>query len=255
MNVKTGELNRLPVCDSDGDMTATNKASLPALSVVIPCLNMAQSLPATIKSLAEGASVFRLEILVVDGGSTDESVQTAEELGAGVMNAPRGRGNQMAAGAEAASGDWIIFLHADTTLEPGWAREVADYIALPEHSETAGYFQYSLDDPNHPQAARLKRIVAWRARVFGLPYGDQGLLVPSGFLKRLGGVSRIPLMEDVDLVRRVGRKRLRPLHTHAYTSAVRYHDIGYYHRSTRNLLCLLLYYLGVSPHVIKRIYG
>ncbi|HEX2943246.1 MAG TPA: glycosyl transferase family 2, partial [Rhodopila sp.] len=106
-----------------------------------------------------------------------------------------------------------------------------------------------------PQARRLERLVAWRCRVLGLPYGDQGLLIHRDLVAAVGGIAPIPLMEDVDLVRRLGRRRLVMLPACAVTSAERWEREGYWRRSARNVLCLSLWFAGVPPRLIRRIYA
>jgi rSAM/selenodomain-associated transferase 2 len=212
------------------------------LSIVIPTLNAAARLPATIASLGQGA-----EIIVVDGGSTDATRAHATALGARVLTAERGRGPQLAAGIEAATHDWLLLLHADTTLSFGW------HAARHTDTSRAGYFRFTLDSA-HPAARRLERLVAWRSRVLGLPYGDQGLLIHRDLLREVGGMRPLPLMEDVDLVRRLGRARLLPLPADAVTSAQKWETQGYLRRSARNLVCLSLWFAGVPPHAILRIY-
>jgi hypothetical protein len=97
--------------------------------------------------------------------------------------------------------------------------------------------------------------VAWRCRVLGLPYGDQGLLIHRDLLREVGGMRALPLMEDVDLVRRLGRSRLVALPQAAVTSARKWETEGYLRRSCRNLLCLSLWFIGVPPRLIRRLYG
>jgi rSAM/selenodomain-associated transferase 2 len=223
------------------------------LSIVIPALDAARSLPATLASLREGEAAAA-EILVVDGGSIDGTPEIAAACGARVLAAPRGRGGQLAAGAAAASGDWLLFLHADTRLEPGWLGEVRRFAADRRNRDRAGYFRLRLDDEGAPPR-RLERAVAWRARVLGLPYGDQGLLLCRPFYAGLGGYRALPLMEDVDLVRRIGRRRLVPLAASAVTSAARYRTGGYVRRPLRNLACLALYFAGLPPRFIARLYA
>jgi hypothetical protein len=123
-----------------------------------------------------------------------------------------------------------------------------------ETSDKAGYFRFVLDSAD-PRARRLERLVALRCRLLALPYGDQGLLIHRGTLRRIGGVVPLPLMEDVDLVRRLGRRRLTGLDAGAVTSAAKWEQEGWYWRSCRNLLCLSLWCLGVPPRRIARIYG
>ena len=217
------------------------------LSVVIPALNAAATLPATLAAL--GATPA--EVLVVDGGSADGTPALARGLGARVIAAPRGRGTQIAAGVAASAGPWLLLLHADTRLGPGWPEAVGAAMRDPGR---AGYFRFALDDAA-PAARRLERAVAWRCRVLALPYGDQGLLVHRDLLAAVGGVAPLPLMEDVDLVRRLGRARLAPLPAEALTSAARWQRQGYLRRSARNLACLSLWFLGVPPRIIARVYA
>jgi rSAM/selenodomain-associated transferase 2 len=223
------------------------------LSVIIPTLDAEASLAATLAALAEARPLLR-EIIVADGGSCDRTVAIAEAAGARVMTAPRGRGAQLAAGAAVANGDFLCFLHADTQPEPGWAAELARFIGDPRNRERAGYLAYRLDDASAP-ARRLERIVAWRSRVLGLPYGDQGLVLARDFYRALGGFPALALMEDVAFVRRIGRKRLVALEAGALTSAARYRRGGYLLRPLRNLFCLSLYFLGAPPRLIGRLYG
>ena len=193
-------------------------------------------------------------MIVVDGGSSDETVPIARTAGARVITAPRGRGIQLGAGAAAASGDWLLFLHADCRPAPGWDGAVAGFVAAPKASGRAGYFDFALDDDS-PAAGRLERIVAWRCRALGLPYGDQGLLIARPLYDAVGGFASLPLMEDVDLVRRLGRRRLARIGCGCIVSARRYRREGYWRRPLRNLFCLSLYFAGVPPERIARLYG
>ena len=222
------------------------------VSVIIPTLDAAAELPATLAALADAPLVG--EIVVADGGSRDDTIAIAEAAGARVVVAPRGRGTQLAAGAAAAAGEWLLFLHADCRLAPGWQQAVAAFAGAPGATGRAGYFGFALDDPSRA-ARRLERIVAWRCRTFALPYGDQGLLIARALYDRVGGFSALPLMEDVALVRRLGRDRLALLAAPVYASSRRYRQGGYIGRPLRNLLCLSLYFAGVPARLIARFYG
>ena len=223
------------------------------ISVVIPTLNAADALPATLDALITARLVR--EIIVADGGSADDTRAVAAAAGARVIGAPRGRGSQLAAGARAATGEWLLFLHADCRPAAGWENAVERFLETPGAIDHAGYFGFALEAAG-TAARRLEHLVAWRCRAFALPYGDQGLLIGRTLYDTLGGyAAALPLMEDVDLVRRLGRSRLRPIEVKLYSSARRYRKGGYLGRSLRNLLCLSLYFAGVPPRHIMRLYG
>jgi len=220
--------------------------------VIVPTLNAADTLPGLIEQLRTSAIVK--EVIVADGGSSDETVPIAAAAGARVIEAARGRGIQLAAGADGSAGDWLLFLHADCRLAPEWESAVAALVVAPEATGRAGYFDFALDD-TAPAARRLERIVAWRCRVLALPYGDQGLLIARSLYRAVGGFAPLPLMEDVDLVRRLGRRRLTRIGARCISSPTRYRREGYWRRPLRNLFCLSLYFAGVSPYRILRLYG
>ena len=217
------------------------------ISVVIPTLNAAPGLAAAMESVRAAA----LEIVVADGGSSDDTIGVALAEGARVIASEKGRGQQLRAGAAAATGDWLLFLHADTCLSDGW--DAAAFAADPANEFRAGVFAFALDDDS-PPARRVERLVAWRTRYLGLPYGDQGLLISRRHYDRIGGFRAIPLMEDVDIVRRIGKRNLTMLDARAVTSAERYLRGGWWLRPLRNLLCLGLYFVRVPPRILVRLY-
>lgn len=222
-----------------------------ALDVVIPTLNAAPSLARTIDAVAAHEAST---ITICDGGSRDDTAAIARRGGATVVTAPARRGGQLAAGALVGDASWILFLHADTVLAPGWANAVQAFTSRPTSIGKAGYFRLRFDSAD-PRARRVERLAAWRARRLGLPYGDQGLLMARVLYEYLGGFKPLPLMEDVDLVRRIGRKNLVPLDAEAVTSAARYERDGWVLRPLRNLSCLTLFLAGVPPSTIAHLYG
>lgn len=228
------------------------KTDLTDLAVVIPTLNAAERLGACLDALAREAVLA--QVVVADGGSIDGTAALAAARDCTVIQAPAGRGSQLRAGVAETTADWLLILHADTVLEAGWAAALRDVVDRPRALERVACFRFALDDPA-PAARRLERMVAWRTRVLGLPYGDQGVVVHRVLYDQVGGFRPIPLMEDVDLIRRLGRWRVVPLSVAAVTDAARFRRDGYYVRSARNLMCLALYLVGVPPRWIKRLYG
>jgi rSAM/selenodomain-associated transferase 2 len=228
------------------------------ISVVIPTLDAEQTLAPTLAALISAAvDGFVREVIVSDGGSADHTLTIAENAGVEIVETAPGRGLQLRAGAKRARFPWLLFLHADTELALGWEQAAANFMAKVDSGRTppaAAAFRFRLaDDGWKPRA--LETAVAFRSAVFRLPYGDQGLLIPRALYDEIGGFSERPLMEDLDIVRRLGRRRLHMLRADAVTSAVRYRREGYGRRILRNQACLALYTLGVSPERIAALYA
>lgn len=222
-----------------------------AVDIVIPTLNAGASLgPALAARPSHPDLAFSTTIC--DGGSRDDTVAIARRAGAAVVTSAAGRGGQLATGAAAGRAPWILFLHADTRLQSGAGNVIARFVQSVDGK--AGYFRLRFD-ADEAGARRVERLAAWRCRSFGLPYGDQGLLIWRPHYERLGGFRPLPLMEDVDLVRRIGRDNLVPLDADAVTSAARYRRDGWLLRPLRNLTCLTLYFAGVPPLTLRRLYG
>ena len=228
------------------------------ISVVIPTLNAQDGLAATLASLVPGAVEGLVgEVIIADGGSDDLTGEIAEAMGAVIVRAPRGRGSQLATGAQAAKNNWLFFLHADTTLESGWVQEIASFIERVDGGArlpAAAAFRFALDDigftPRYLEAMVRLRCLVWR-----MPYGDQGLLIPAALYRAVGGYKDMPLMEDVDLIRRLDRAQRVMLRSRAITAATRYRRDGYIKRVGLNLFCLMLYFLKVPPERLRKIYG
>lgn len=222
--------------------------ALDDVSVIIPTLDAEGCLSRTL------AAVHRMRVVVIDGGSSDRTREIAHAARAMVLTTKRGRGTQLAEGARQVSTPWLLFLHADTVPGLGWRDEVRQFIAREDSRGKAAAFRFALDDAS-PQARRLETIVSWRCRVLALPYGDQGLLIHRKLYDEIGGYRPLPLMEDVDIVRRIGSRRFALLETPAHTSARRWQREGWSVRCGRNLLCLALHFAGLSSGHIARVYG
>jgi rSAM/selenodomain-associated transferase 2 len=212
-------------------------------------------LQACMESLLPGltAGLVR-EVILVDGGSTDATRDLGADMGCTVLalgSEQKGRGRQLAAGALAAKGRWLLFLHADTCLETGWERVVGDH--LETKPTQAACFALQFDEDSAP-ARRVAALANLRTRVLGLPYGDQGLLIPRSLYDIVGGYEPLPLMEDVNLVRKLGKSRIVLLSATAVSSAARYRAGGWWAVPLRNLGLLIGYLLGADPTRLKARY-
>lgn len=228
------------------------------ISVIIPTLNAEAALPETLAALIPAAvEGFVREVIVADGGSGDGTERIADAAGVDFITAPRGRGSQLAAGARRARFPWLLFLHADTALQDGWMRDASQFMRAVDDGTrptAAAAFRFKLDDTG-AKPRLLEQLVRARCATFRLPYGDQGLLIPRHLYDETGGFRPLAIMEDVDLVRRLGRKRIALLDSAALTSAERYKRDGYLRRTLRNQSCLLAWRLGFPAETIARRYA
>jgi len=219
----------------------------PLVSIVVPVLGDTDAAAALLRQVSPD---FRTEMIIVDGGLDERlGALAGTRPDVRLLRAPAGRGGQMNAGAAAATGTWLLFLHADSTLPERW---VSHFERLPA-TVAGGWFRFALDDRAW-QARLVERGVAWRVRLFRLPYGDQGIFVRREVFARLGGFRELRLMEDVDFVRRLRREDVMQLPAPLVTSARRWRRDGWFRRSARNVALLLLYFAGVPPARLARWY-
>lgn len=214
------------------------------ISVIIPALNEAESISSVVRGvLCDEPDV---EVIVADGGSTDSTVDAAERSGALVVQSRPGRGAQMDAGSAQATGEVLLFLHADTKLPSGWREMITGAVA--GCGTAGGGFGLRIDS-GRPVFRVIEFVVGLRSRHLGLIYGDQAIFARRENFIKAGGYKSLPLMEDVDFVRRLARTgRLALLPAKAATSARRWEKYGVVNNTFRNWLFLTLYYLGVSPN-------
>lgn len=229
---------------------ATAQAGAARLSVIVPALNEAGSIATAVASAAAAPGA---QIVVADGGSTDDTVAAARRLGARVVHSSPGRAAQMNAGAAAASGDVLLFLHADTVLPAGYHEHVCRAMAQP--TTVAGAFEVRLDSPSSAALRLIEWGMNWRSRHAGLPYGDQALFVRAGAFRQVGGFPDLPIMEDVELVRRLRRLgRIALVSEPVTTSARRWERLGAVRTTLLNQVVIAAFYLGVDPQRIAAWY-
>ncbi|MBI3884537.1 MAG: TIGR04283 family arsenosugar biosynthesis glycosyltransferase [Opitutae bacterium] len=212
-----------------------------SLSVIIPTLDEAARIAAAVASVR--ARLPQAEIIVADGGSQDGTAAAAAQAGARVVAAPRGRGPQCIAGAAAANGELLLFLHADTELPANAAAVLAEQFARP--TVRIGTFRLKFDE-----AGWFLRASAWCSRLDSVftRFGDQGIAIRRDFYDELGGFPPWPLFEDVELLRRARRvTRVWSFPAQVTTSARRFRRHGPWRQQFRNGGLVLRYLLGASP--------
>ncbi len=216
-------------------------ASRPYISVIIPTLNEAHHVQGAI----EGARKDGVECIVVDGGSADHTAALAEEAGAHVCSSPPGRAIQQNRGAEIAQGRVFLFLHADTLLPGDYVTHVFE--TLMDRGIVLGAFLFRTD-LNHPIMKGIEALTNFRSRVFGLPYGDQGLFLRRSVFRRVQGFPKVPIAEDLLFVRRLSRLgRIGIAPGQVVTSARRWRRVGLLRTTILNQIIVAGCFLGISP--------
>jgi len=223
------------------------------LSVVIPTLEEAGRLPLLLADLRRWPG--SLEIIVVDGGSQDQTALTARLAGATVLHAhPPGRGQQLCLGVEHSKGDWLLVLHADSRIPAIWTERVKGVMTMDGSTRQAWSFDFRVDE-RRPMLRLLEWAVRVRSGWMQRPYGDQGLLIHRQLYEAVGGYRPLSLMEDLDLIERLGARTLiRSLDCPLVTSARRWDQKNVLAQAWRNAMLRRFWRRGATPEQLMKIY-
>jgi rSAM/selenodomain-associated transferase 2 len=221
------------------------------LSIVIPVLNEEVVIQETLSRLQSESDI---EIIVVDGGSQDRTVILAQALGIKVIISPLpGRANQMNFGAKEATGDIILFLHADTRLPSEYPKLISETLLNPK--TIAGAFELVID--SQQKSLRLvETMINLRSRFLSLPYGDQAIFLKTSIFQEMGGFANLLIMEDFEFVQRLKKRgKIAIAPAKVITSGRRWQKLGVFKTTLINQLIIIGYYLGISPSKLARLYG
>ncbi len=223
------------------------------ISVIIPVLQEEAVINEAIARL-EAMADAGVEIIVVDGGPEAETLKAVNDSRVRKLTSGKGRGRQMNAGAEAAAGDILLFLHADTELPRQAFNDIR--AAMGTERYAGGAFDLGIAD-DAPVFRMIERVSSLRSRLTCIPYGDQAIFVKRGYFRAIGGYSDVPIMEEVDLMRRIKKHggRLCFIRARVKTSSRRWRNEGIIRCTLRNWTIMLLYLLGVSPGRLAKWYA
>jgi uncharacterized protein len=220
------------------------------ISIIIPALNEADNLKQTIASIGR---LDNKEIILADGGSLDETVHIAKSFNLDIVNSSPPKAKQMNEGATRASGDILLFLHADTRLPINFETPVCQ--CLTQTDVIAGAFELSIN-ADVPALKLIERLANWRSHRLNLPYGDQAIFVRSDIFHQLEGFPEIPIMEDFEFIRQLGKKGdIVTLPLPVVTSSRRWKNRGVLRTTLINQIAIAMFYAKVPPKIIARWYG
>ncbi len=205
----------------------------PTLSIIIPTLNEAIHLPLLLADL--NAWPYDFELIIVDGGSKDLTISIAQIQGVDVIKSPKkNRGYQLRIGASKSCGDWLLFLHADSRLDPKWVRRVNRIIQKNTSESFAWYFDFKIKK-DKLEFRLLEIAVALRSYFLQRPYGDQGLLIHKDLYYNSGGYSSLKIMEDIDLITRLSQKtKVKRIRENIYTDDIKWSNSNIIKRAIKN---------------------
>ncbi|MGF1488680.1 MAG: TIGR04283 family arsenosugar biosynthesis glycosyltransferase [Prochloraceae cyanobacterium] len=214
------------------------------ISIIIPVLNEAAIILDSLQKLAKNKG--NVEIVVVDGGSRDKTVELVRSIDVKLIVSPTpGRAKQMNLGAATATGDILLFLHADTYLPKDYQIIVTQILS--QSKTVAGAFELAIDSQDR-RLRLLEQMVNWRSRFFALPYGDQAIFLHTKVFQEIGGFPDLPIMEDFELMRRLkSRGNIAIASQAVLTSPRRWEKLGIFRTTLINQLTIIGYFLGIAP--------
>ena len=226
----------------------------PTLSIIIPTLNEAIHLPLLLADL--NAWPYDFELTIVDGGSTDLTVSIAQIQGVNILQSSKqNRGYQLKIGALNANGDWLLFLHADSRLDPNWVNSLSKIIQNKTSENFVWYFDFKIKNDNL-EFRFLEIAVALRSYFLQRPYGDQGLLIHKDLYKKSGGYSSLKIMEDLDLITRITKTiRVKRIKDNIYTDDIKWSNNNIVKRAIKNAKLRKKWRQGYSIDKITKEYN
>ncbi len=219
-------------------------------SIIVPVVNEEAIIQATLSSIQDNSAI---EIIVVDGGSTDHTFKLVSEMGIKIIQSPvYGRANQMNFGAKIAKGELFLFLHADSKLPENYLDLITKTLVNP--NIIAGAFELAINS-NKTGLRIIEKLVNWRSHLFSLPYGDQGIFMRREVFEEMGGFPELPIMEDFELIRRLKKRgKIGIIPAKITTSARRWEQVGIWKTTVINQLIIIGYFLKISPLKLKQFY-
>jgi rSAM/selenodomain-associated transferase 2 len=230
------------------------KSKRPGISVIIPVYQEGEVINRTLHHLRSIPGSAGCEIIVVDGHPEGSTLAAIDDGTVILVRAEKGRGRQMNAGARAASGDMLLFLHADTRLSPGALSRIMS--VMEEGALVGGAFSLRIDS-NRFFFRMIEGLTNLRARLTRVPYGDQGIFLCRDYFNNIGGYREMPILEDVDIMKRIRKRgdRIVILPEAVVTSSRRWDKEGLLYGTLRNRMIMILYHLGIKPERLARFYS
>lgn len=224
-----------------------------AISIIIPVWNEPSLINDTVRTIFSLLYEGDLEVIAVDGSAEGETIRAIRDERVRTLISEKGRSRQMNRGAYSARGDILLFLHADTTLPPNALKEISRVMA--GEAVTAGAFDLGIQS-ERPVFRLIEHAASFRSRITRIPYGDQAIFIRKDYFHAIGGFREMPLMEDVELMRRIRRAggRISIIPERVKTSPRRWEEKGVLFCTLRNWALITLYFLGVSPERLARFY-